>query len=95
MVENIENFISTFQKQKFCQFHDQEFFVTFFNLKLNKGDIKSTRERNIFLSAPHIENFWKRQVVHYSHNFCEQYLTKYNINFNDEARCRIIEEHFT
>ena len=97
--ENMENFIRTFQtfhERKLRHFHDQEFFSIYcFKLKLNKGDIKLTRERDTFLSSPSKENFWKRELVHYSHADCEQYSKKYNIKHDDSTRLRLIEEHLT
>ena len=61
--------------------------------KLNIGGILMKREREVFFSAPSEKDFWKRQIVHYAHDTCHTYCDQRGIEFDEESRCRIIEEY--
>ena len=92
--KNKDFFITEYAKSKFPHFHDQNFFIIYYDIKKeNKNaDIKFTRDRN-FISCPQHDNFWKIPLVHYSHRGCSLYCEKRNIKFDDTERCNIINKY--
>jgi len=89
--DNLQEFISLYKELGFGHFHDQEFFTI--ARKLGLGNINTSRNRDAFLGTPEQGEFWKKQLVHYSHNARFLFAEKRNQAFNEEVRCEIVEEH--
>ena len=92
--QNKQTFIDIYKQLNLIHFHDQEFFVLYYQdgNKTKDKDIILTRNREL-VSGPHRDEFWKKPLVHYSHHGCKCYCDQNNIEFNDSQRCNIIKQY--
>lgn len=88
--QNLEKFKQEYARLNFRHFHDQQFFILC--QLLNLGDFKFYRDREVFLSVPGHQDFWKKQLVHYAHAPCHNYCETLGVAFDGVARVNMIKK---